>query len=135
MSGGTSVNHGTGEPEDPQKTLPADEAPTASPISSTRTWCPEGYEILGRLGAGGNGQVFKAMHRGLERIVALKRLINPAANRVERERFLAEARAVARLDHPNIIRIHDFGIHDSVEWYSLEFCQRGSLAEIGRAHV
>ena len=35
MSGGTSVNHGTGEPEDPQKTLPADEAPTASPISST----------------------------------------------------------------------------------------------------
>ena len=129
MSGGTSVNHGTGEPEDPQKTLPADEAFTTSPISSTRTWCPEGYEILGRLGAGGNGQVFKAMHRGLERIVALKRLINPAANRVERERFLAEARAVARLDHPNIIRIHDFGIHDSVEWYSLEFCQRGSLAD------
>ena len=129
MNTGTSVNHGAGDPEDPQKTLPAEKPAPDSPDSTARPWCPEGYEILGRLGAGGNGQVFKARHRGLERIVALKRLLNPAANREERERFLAEARAVARLDHPNIIRIHDFGIHDSVEWYSLEFCQRGSLAD------
>lgn len=129
MNADTTLNHAPEGPDDPRKTLQSDPAVPISPNSPGTHWCPEGYEILGRLGAGGNGQVFKARHLGLERIVALKRLLNPAANRDERERFLAEARAVARLDHPNIIRIHDFGIHESVEWYSLEYCQRGSLAD------
>lgn len=120
---------GADPPPDLHATLPAGSPPTNAPAPAHSAWCPTGYEILARLGAGGNGQVYKARHKGLDRIVALKRLLNPAATSEERERFMAEARAVARLDHPNIIRIHDFGIHESLEWYSLEFCPRGSLAD------
>ncbi len=127
MSADNTINHVPDQPEntDPSPLL---KSPQLGSVH-TPDWCPDGYEIYGRLGAGGNGEVFKARHVGLERIVALKRLLNAAANREERDRFLAEARAVARLDHPNIIRIHDFGVHGAVEWYSLEFCPKGSLAD------
>jgi len=123
VSADNTINH---VPNEPENTTPSQA--NQSPAGAL-TWCPDGYEIYNRLGAGGNGEVFKARHIGLERIVALKRLLNAAANREERDRFLAEARAVARLDHPNIIRIHDFGVHGAVEWYSLEFCPKGSLAD------
>lgn len=129
MNPDATVHHGPEGPDDSLNKTPAEKMASALGPTGIPRWCPPGYEILGKLGAGGNGQVFKARHVGLDRIVALKRLLNPAANREERDRFLAEARAVARLDHPNIIRIHDFGIHESVEWYTLEYCQRGSLAE------
>ncbi len=62
------------------------------------------YEILGRIGAGGMGEVYKAVDTRLDRAVAIK----TSAERFS-ERFEREARAIARLNHPNICTLHDVG--------------------------
>jgi serine/threonine protein kinase len=68
------------------------------------------YELLGLLGAGGMGEVYKARDTRLDRTVAIKVLSEPFANDPERrERFEREARAVAALNHPHICHLHDVG--------------------------
>ena len=66
------------------------------------------YEILGPLGAGGMGQIYKARRVTLGDEVALKVLLSPEADREARERFLRESRASAQLRHPHIVSILDF---------------------------
>jgi WD40 repeat protein len=88
-----------------------------------------GYEVLEVLGKGGMGVVYKARQQGLDRTVALKMIRHagdacPAA----RARFDTEARAVARLQHPNIVQVHDVGEHNGCPYLALEFCGGGSLA-------
>jgi serine/threonine protein kinase len=64
-----------------------------------------GYEVLGELGRGGMGVVYKARQARLNRLVALKMILSGAhAGSEERQRFLTEAEAVARLQHPNIVQ-------------------------------
>jgi serine/threonine protein kinase len=68
------------------------------------------YEILGPLGKGGMGEVYKAKDTRLHREVALKILPPEFTNdRSRRDRFETEARAVAALNHPNIVALHDIG--------------------------
>jgi tetratricopeptide (TPR) repeat protein/tRNA A-37 threonylcarbamoyl transferase component Bud32 len=87
-----------------------------------------GYEIEGELGRGGMGVVYKARQAGLNRTVALKMILHSRhAGGEGRARFLAEAEAVARLQHPNIVQIHEIGEHDNAPYFSLEFCPGGSL--------
>jgi WD40 repeat protein/serine/threonine protein kinase/tetratricopeptide (TPR) repeat protein len=87
-----------------------------------------GYEILGVLGQGGMGVVYKARQTSLNRLVALKMIRSGAhAGSHERARFLVEAEAVARLSHPNIVQIHEIGEHDGCPFFSLEFVEGGSL--------
>src|SRR4029453_5130061 len=70
----------------------------------------DGYDVEGVLGRGDMGVVFRAGHRRLSPVVALKMTIAGAyAGPHERERFQREAEAVARLRHPNIVQVHDFG--------------------------
>ncbi len=89
-----------------------------------------GYEILGVLGAGGMGIVYKARHLRLQRLVALKMIKAGGGARLDDlVRFEAEARAVAAIDHPNIIKIFEIGEHDGLPYFSLEFLQGGSLAQ------
>src|SRR5262249_10541539 len=66
------------------------------------------YVVLGKIGEGGMGQVFKAKHRRMERLVALK-MLPAAVSQEERaiQRFQREVKAVARLSHPNIVTAHD----------------------------
>ena len=65
-----------------------------------------GFEVLGVLGRGGMGVVYKAQQAGLKRLVALKMILSGAyADQGERTRFVREAEAVARLQHPNIVQI------------------------------
>src|SRR5688572_2584916 len=79
-----------------------------SPIASESTFA--GYEVQGEIGRGGMGVVYKAVHLRLQRPVALKLILSGVfAHRSERERFLAEARTTAQLEHPNIVQIHDVG--------------------------
>src|SRR5262245_40972182 len=68
---------------------------------------PPGYDLLGRLGHGAMGEVLLARDRRLERLVALKMIRSDVAGPQWRERFLAEARTVAQLRHPNIVQIYE----------------------------
>jgi WD40 repeat protein/serine/threonine protein kinase len=88
-----------------------------------------GYEILGCLGRGGAGVVYRAMHVGLGRIVALKRIQEEGEPTPEqRERFRREAGALAKLRHPNIVQVYDVGEHAGRPHLAMEFIEGGSLA-------
>jgi serine/threonine protein kinase len=67
------------------------------------------YEILGRLGEGGMGEVFRARDARLGREVAIKTLSDDALDPIRRRRFEAEARSASALNHPNIVTIHEIG--------------------------
>jgi serine/threonine protein kinase len=88
-----------------------------------------GFDILERLGRGGQGVVYKARQHNPERIVALKVLPAGAAGRERLVRFRAEADAVARLQHPNVVQIHAVGEHAGRPYLVLEFCAGGTLAD------
>jgi serine/threonine protein kinase len=93
-----------------------------------------GYEILGELGRGGMGVVYKARHRRLNRLAALKMILGGArVGSAERLRFLAEAQSLARLNHPHIVRVYESGELDGCPYIALELVEGGSLADrLGR---
>jgi hypothetical protein len=88
-----------------------------------------GYEVEAVLGHGGMGIVYKARHLALKRTVALKMLAAGHGYQGDRARFRAEAEAVARLQHPNIVQIHEIGEADGRPFIALEYVAGGSLAE------
>jgi WD40 repeat protein/tRNA A-37 threonylcarbamoyl transferase component Bud32 len=89
-----------------------------------------GYEVLGVLGKGGMGVVYKARHRALGRVVALKMVLHAEyAGPEERRRFRAEAEAVARLQHPGVVQVFEVGEHNGLPYLALEYCPGGSLAQ------
>jgi tRNA A-37 threonylcarbamoyl transferase component Bud32 len=86
------------------------------------------YEVQQELGRGGMGVVYKARHRILKRTVALKMILAGAhTTGAALQRFLAEARAVAHLQHPGIVQIFDMGQHEGLPWFSLEFVDGSDL--------
>jgi len=94
------------------------------------------YQILSEIGKGSMGTVYKARDPVLDRVVALKTILPGAVLDAEaRERFLREARSVARLQHPNIITIFEMGEMEQVPFIAMEFLEGESLADaaqIGR---
>jgi WD40 repeat protein/tRNA A-37 threonylcarbamoyl transferase component Bud32 len=87
-----------------------------------------GYEVEGELGRGGMGVVYKARQVGLHRTVALKMILSGGlAGATDRARFHAEAEAVARLHHANIVQIYEVGEAEGCPFFSLEYVDGGSL--------
>src|SRR5262245_61153497 len=86
-----------------------------------------GYEILAEIGRGGMGVVYKARHRALGRVVALKML--RGHDDADLARFRAEAQAVARLQHPNVVQIFEVQEEAGRPVLALEYVGGGSLAE------
>jgi len=89
------------------------------------------YRILRRLGAGGMGEVFEAEDTDLHRKVALKILPEDLAAKPETlDRFKREARALATLNHPNIVTIHSVEQSDSTHFLSMELVEGRPLSEL-----
>ncbi|MCI0658309.1 MAG: serine/threonine protein kinase, partial [Acidobacteria bacterium] len=87
------------------------------------------YEIIGPLGAGGMGEVYKAKDTRLDRIVAIKVLPQHLSASPEvRARFEREARAISSLNHPHICTLHDIGNQDGMEYLVLEHLEGETLA-------
>ncbi len=93
-----------------------------------------GYRIDGVIGRGGMGVVYRAVQLGLDRVVALK-VIAPELvdDDAVRERFLAEARAAAGVDHPNVIPVHEAGEDGGVAFIAMRFVAGSDLRSLVRA--
>jgi serine/threonine protein kinase len=103
---------------------------SAAPIQPSDIEEIPGYELLGILGRGGMGIVFRARQVSLKRQVALKMILTGRhARPLDRARFQKEAESVARLQHPNIVQIYEVGHQNGLPYCSLEFVNAGSLSQ------
>ena len=89
------------------------------------------YEIRAHIGAGGMGQVYLAQDTSeLDRTVAIKLLpADVAADPKWMQRFIREARTVSNLNHPNVLTIYEFGVHDSTRFMAMEYVEGVTLRE------
>lgn len=105
-----------------------DEAPPLDPPSGAVGSRMGRYTVLSELGAGGMGVVYKAWDPALDRAVALKVLLaGRLAPQRHLARFLDEARAIARLDHPALVEVYDIGLVDGCPYFTMEFVDGSDL--------
>jgi len=99
-------------------------------MSVSVAYCIGPYEVLTKIGVGGMGEVYKAQDTRLNRTVAIKILTESFARDPTRlQRFEQEARILAALNHPNIIAVFDYGIHDGKPYLVTEFLSGETLRE------
>jgi len=112
-----------------------DPPPAATRSDGTHLPEVEGYEVLRRIGQGGTAVVFKARHLKLNRPVAIKMLRDHyGATASHVRRFLTEAQAAARLQHPHIVQIYEVGRHEGRPFLAYEFLDGGTLGEHTNGH-
>jgi serine/threonine-protein kinase len=107
----------------------AEPVPSGASPTSTLPQSFDGYELREELGRGAMGVVYKAWEPSLERYVALKMVLRgEQASAAELGRFRAEAQAVARLSHPNIVPVHRVGHCEGRDYFCMEFVEGQSLS-------
>lgn len=90
-----------------------------------------GYEIVGQIGEGGMATVYKAYQPAMDRYVALKILPPAYAKKPDFvQRFIREARTIARLEHRNILPVHDFGEENGITYLAMRYVEAGTLKDI-----
>jgi serine/threonine protein kinase len=119
---------------DPKIVSPAHIAQCVQPVANAESVSPDPlvgttigghFEIIEKLGEGGSGTVYRAKHLLLDKLVAIK------FSRLELDwqRFQREAQAASLLDHPNLVRIFEFGLHDDKPFLVMELVEGRSLAQ------
>ena len=89
------------------------------------------YELLEEIARGGMGVIYRARQRKLNRVVAVKMILaGQFASPEQAQRFRAEAEAVARLQHPNIVRIHDTGEYEGRPYFSMDYVDGPNLGAL-----
>ncbi len=109
--------------------LPEQGIPTGEP-STERQFQPTlaGYDIVRYLGGGGMGDVYLGFEHSAERVVAMK-FLRGAPHSAAADRFLTEVRALARMDHPNIVRVITVDLERADPYFTMEYGSGGTLAE------
>lgn len=101
------------------------------PVTAVRVALAAKYDIVNEIGRGGMAIVYKAVHKGLGRTVALKVLPQHLASDKELlDRFHREARALANLKHPSVIPVYDEGFENGIHFFAMEYLQGKNLATL-----
>ncbi|WP_371651263.1 MULTISPECIES: protein kinase domain-containing protein [unclassified Streptomyces] len=90
------------------------------------------FEVLRRLGAGGMGEVYEALDTALDRRVAVKLIRSALMSDESGARFAREARALARIDHPNVVTVYEAGVQDDVPYLVMELLEGVGLQDLLR---
>ncbi len=118
-------------PRPPERTVAGSRTtPLRDPPPTPPTWQVGAYDLLGEVGRGGMGVVYKARHRELNRVVALKMVLaGEFASASQRLRFQREAELTARVRHTHIVQVYEVGQVGDRPYLAMEWVEGGTLAD------